>query len=288
VARLVGADGVQEFPVALVSLGGDRPDLTVAGTPAVAGVIDTDPIEFPLITATQRATDRTDWAGPAVATDPPPLTPPAGVGTDPLEDVIRRRGSTRRFTPGAPLPADVVRWSLAAATRPLRWDAGALPLTHHVFVHAADGLEPGLYTWTPEAAASAGGELRLVRAGRLATEAYELAVRQGLAEDGAYTVLHAADLAAVRAGPLGERGYRAAQLAGGIVEGRLHLAAFAAGHGATGLTFVDALVEPTIGVATAGLLVTAVGVPAYRGLPGGTPGNPRRLTRLRAPRLGDV
>ena len=37
----------------------------------------------------------------------------------------------------------------------------------------------------------------------------------------------------------GNRGYRAAQLEGGITGGRLYLAAYALGFGATGLTFFD-------------------------------------------------
>jgi nitroreductase len=37
----------------------------------------------------------------------------------------------------------------------------------------------------------------------------------------------------------GNRGYRAAQLEGGITGGRLYLAAYAQGFGATGLTFYD-------------------------------------------------
>ena len=37
----------------------------------------------------------------------------------------------------------------------------------------------------------------------------------------------------------GNRGYRAAQLEGGIVGGRLYLAGYALGFGATGLTFLD-------------------------------------------------
>ena len=37
----------------------------------------------------------------------------------------------------------------------------------------------------------------------------------------------------------GNRGYRAAQLEGGIVGGRLYLAAYALRFGATGLTFLD-------------------------------------------------
>ena len=37
----------------------------------------------------------------------------------------------------------------------------------------------------------------------------------------------------------GNRGYRVAQLEGGILGGRMYLAAYAQGFGATGLTFFD-------------------------------------------------
>lgn len=43
----------------------------------------------------------------------------------------------------------------------------------------------------------------------------------------------------------GNRGYRAAQLEGGITGGRLYLAAYAQRFGATGLTFFDDEVRPS-------------------------------------------
>jgi hypothetical protein len=285
VSRLVGADGVQEWPCALVSLGDGRPELDTAGAPPVTGTVDPDPVEFPLITAAQRATDRTTWGGPAQLAELPPLDVPDGVGAEPLEDVIHRRVSTRDFTPGATVPADVMRWSLAVATRPFRTDAEPVPTTHHVFVLAVDGQEPGLYTWHPDDKA---GELRLVRAGDVTDDAYELCVRQGLGSDGSYTVQHCATRDALLHGPDGERGYRIAQLSAGLVEGRLQLTAFTAGHGATGMTFVDGLIEPILGVAAEGLITTCVGVPSYRAMPGGTPGHPRVMARQRKTRLGDV
>ena len=56
VTRLVGADGVQEFPVALVALEAGAPAIEPGGE-AVAGTIDAHPVEFPLVTAAQRAGD---------------------------------------------------------------------------------------------------------------------------------------------------------------------------------------------------------------------------------------
>ena len=40
-------------------------------------------------------------------------------------------------------------------------------------------------------------------------------------------------------GRFGNRGYRAAQLEGGIIAGRMYLSAYAQGFGASGLTFYD-------------------------------------------------
>jgi len=59
---------------------------------------------------------------------------------------------------------------------------------------------------------------------------------------------------------------------------RLALAAFTHGAGATGLTFYDELVSQFFGTPTQCLLVTAVGVPAYRNRAGGSPGAPAELT----------
>src|SRR3984957_19548969 len=56
VAELVGADGVHEWPVAVVALGPGAPALEAAGS-AVAGVTDPEPVEFPIETAAQRAGD---------------------------------------------------------------------------------------------------------------------------------------------------------------------------------------------------------------------------------------
>ena len=64
---------------------------------------------------------------------------------------------------------------------------------------------------------------------------------------------------------LGERGYRAAQLAAGLAGGRLYLAAYALGLAATGLTFFDAEVSRFFAAADQEVLfLMAVGHPASR------------------------
>ncbi|HWH00869.1 MAG TPA: hypothetical protein VNV66_16505 [Pilimelia sp.] len=69
------------------------------------------------------------------------------------------------------------------------------------------------------------------------------------------------------------------------MEGRLHLAAYALGASATGMTFLDSELPALLGGPDelAGLLFTCVGVPAYAARRGGRPGAPV-LFRSVAPR----
>ena len=112
-----------------------------------------------------------------------------------------------------------------------------------------------------------GGLLRLAPVTR--ETLLRVCLDQDLGRDAAFVVLAAIDL-----DTLDDRGYRDAQLAAGIVEGRLHLAAYALGAGASGMTFLDTEIEPLLGEPLAGLLITCVGVPTYRNKGGGAPGAP--------------
>jgi predicted alpha/beta-hydrolase family hydrolase len=74
--------------------------------------------------------------------------------------------------------------------------------------------------------------------------------------------------------------YRDAQLAAGLAEGRLHLAAYALGASASGMTFDDSQVPALLGEPVDGLLFTCVGVPLYPNAPAGPPGTPTRVRRV--------
>jgi hypothetical protein len=66
---------------------------------------------------------------------------------------------------------------------------------------------------------------------------------------------------------VGGRGYRLAQLGGALVAGKMYLAAYALGLGATGLTFYDGAVTDAFSPHAAGkrvMFLIVVGVPAYR------------------------
>jgi hypothetical protein len=104
---------------------------------------------------------------------------------------------------------------------------------------------------------------------------------QGLARDAAFVVIGAADI-----GALDDRAYRGAQLAAGLVEGRLHLLAYALGASACGMTFIDSEVPALLGEPLDGLLFTCVGVPEYRSAAGGAPGSPTAIRGV-TPHISD-
>ena len=74
-----------------------------------------------------------------------------------------------------------------------------------------------------------------------------------------------------------------AQLAAGLVEGRLHLLAYSLGASASGMTFVDSDVPGLLDEPLDGLLFTCVGVPEYASSAGGLPGAPTAV-RMMEPR----
>ncbi len=274
VTALVGADGEQEFPLAVVALGAGEPSLAPA-EPATMGLLAADPVTFPLITATQRAGNLPSAAAVEAwrMEDEPVLGAPVEAvdTTASLDDAFDRRSSTREFRQDAIVPQRLLEWGLAVSARPVPADflePGTTALSHRVAVHAVDGVEPGAYVWL-------GDGLDVVQPGDVRDQARDLCLGQALGGEGAYTVFHCADLDLLYF--LGSRGYRALQLEAGVVEGRLHLAAFALGFGATGLTFYDDEVRRFFATRSTPMLVTAVGRPAYRARRGGRPRRPAQL-----------
>lgn len=300
VCHILGIDGTSEHPVALVAVGEVDPAAGQAPPPAGLGRLDTlrpavdplsaRPVELPLVVAAQRASDLDDrdavdrWHdacaadGPggatgAASTGPVP-TPALAAAPEPIEELVLRRGSTRvmerRRLPGAALDA-----ALRMATRAVPLDAvawGRTLLDHQIAVHDVEGHPAGLYRW-----ADATLQARADRDEEATRDlSMHLCLGQPLGGDSAYTVFESADLDAVLE-RLGPRGYRAAHVEAGIVNGRFLLAAHALGHGATGLTFFDDEVRAAFDIPVGCLLVTAVGTAAYRPTPGGWPGHPTRL-----------
>jgi hypothetical protein len=138
---------------------------------------------------------------------------------------------------------------------------------HFVVIHDVGELAPGVYRWPDVTTTGPGHDLR--------EDLYRVALEQGLASDAAFVVIGATDVAA-----LDDRGYREAQLAAGLVEGRLHLLAYALGGAACGMTFTDGEIAPLLGTPVDGLLLTCVGVPEYTSARGGAPGEPTEVTSV--------
>ena len=261
ITRLVGADGVHEFPLALVVLGDGTP-ATEASGPATPG--DLPEVEFPLCTQAQRAGDSDEqgsaWpVGPVLADVP---------DSPVLDEVILRRGSQRLMDRNAELPRQLLDWPMRAAMR-------GIEVPHWVVAHGVEGTAPGVYRWpdldTPQ------------RRAELRDELLRIALDQYLAADAGYVVIGAID-----GKELDDRGYRDAQLAAGLVEGRLHLAAYALGATASGMTFADSEVPALLGQSgdLVTLLFTCVGVGEYASRPGGVPGAPVHVRQV-TPRLND-
>jgi SagB-type dehydrogenase family enzyme len=162
-----------------------------------------------------------------------PRAPRSGL---PVDRAILRRSSTRRFAREA-LSLSALTTMLDAATRGIPTDytdgdrlaLGGL----YLIANAVDGLSPGAYAFDHRR-----GTMEPLREGPLRRDAGHLALGQELAEEASVNVYVLTGLEPVLA-RYGNRGYRAAQLEGGIVGGKLYLAAAALGTGATGLTFFD-------------------------------------------------
>jgi SagB-type dehydrogenase family enzyme len=291
VSGLLGLGEPEEYPLAVVTVAAPAA-AAATGSPLLEPIsprtrpLSRSPRSYPLVAAVQRAGELPSaaavsvWRRKASSLRAQPTTRSlaadeagqARAATDTIETVILRRGSTRRFA-RHPMPRGTLGWAMAAATRAVPGDfvpPRATLLEHFLAVHAVEGLPPGTYRWRE-------GEFQLLRAGAERGRTRALCLGQDLGGDAAATVFHCAQLDPILEG-LGARGYRAAQLEGGVAAEWLQLAAFTLGVGATGLTFLDDDVSGFFGTRAAPMLTVAVGVPANRARPG------RRPTQL--PHIG--
>jgi SagB-type dehydrogenase family enzyme len=156
---------------------------------------------------------------------------------DTIEQVILRRGSTRRFDKAASVTLAQLSAILDRATRGLPSDflepPGGQLNDLYLIVHSVQGLEPGAYFFR-----RAQNTLELLKAGEFRAQAYHLGLEQELPADACVDIFFLANLERVL-GQYGNRGYRAVQLEAGTIGGRIYLAVYAQHLGATGLTFFD-------------------------------------------------
>ena len=157
------------------------------------------------------------------------------VPSETIEEVIVRRGSTRRFARES-ITFGQLSMLLDRATRGIYADflnAGDSLNRLYLIVHAVDDLAPGAYVYRRDLHA-----LELLKEGDFRRQAGDLGLGQDIPADCSVNVYFLADLNRVL-DRFGNRGYRAAQLEASIGGGKLYLAAYAQGLGASGLTFFD-------------------------------------------------
>jgi len=187
---------------------------------------------------------------------------------DGIEQVIRRRGSSRRFA-RAPIRFEQLSTLLVRATQAIPADflnpgldpAGSRLNDLYLIANAVEGLPPGAYYLRRDRPT-----LERLKQGEFREQAGYLGLEQELPADAAVAIFFLADLPAIF-GRFGNRGYRAAQMEAGIIGGKLYLAAYAQKIGATGLTFYDDDVTSFFSPHAAGksaIFLIAVGIPAQR------------------------
>jgi SagB-type dehydrogenase family enzyme len=165
-----------------------------------------------------------------------PKTGDAEQPSDSIEEVILRRGSTRRF---AQVPITVAQLSimLQRVTRGIPADFLRRPETRlndlYLIVNSVEGLANGSYYYHREEHA-----LELLRHGNFRKVSGYLGLEQQLPADASVNIFFLANLHQILE-QHGNRGYRAAQLEAGVLGGKLYIAAYAQRLGASGLTFYD-------------------------------------------------
>jgi hypothetical protein len=254
VNRVVGADGEREAALALMGLGsgdeaalpGDLPELEHEAAPLSARERPyAEAYELHAASSLRGTEEVQRYRAGSTAGHAAPL--PA---IEELEGVLRRRGSTREFSRQA-IPRQELSALLDSTLGPIPMDVQ--PRTRiDLFANAVAGMDPGIYRYDSRDA------FELVRAGELRRLAGYLVLEQYLGARAAAVLFVLADLERVL-DTLGNRGYRAAQLEGGIRLGRIYLGATARGWGATGSTFYDEDVSRELATEAVPMVAAAIG-----------------------------
>ncbi len=184
--------------------------------------------------------------------------------SSPLGKTILRRGSSRQFS-REPIPVMYLSTILQSSTRGIPADflvsEQSTLVEVYLIANAINGIEQGAYYFDQEQEA-----LELLRTGDFRKMSGYLCLEQQLAADGSVAIFLMSNLNSVLE-TYGNRGYRAAQLEAGITAGKMYLAAYALGIGASGITFYDDAVTDFFSPHAMGksnMLSVILGVPAYR------------------------
>ncbi len=155
----------------------------------------------------------------------------------PVEELIRRRRSTRNYDTTTPIGFEAFSTLIDRSTRGVAADClipSALPLhDQYLIVNSVEGLAPGVYRVHPLQQA-----IELVRPGEFRGAAQRLAFTQEYAGDAHVNSYYLTELDPVLEN-YGNRGYRVAQLEAALYASRLRLGTHALGLGAVGSTSLD-------------------------------------------------
>ena len=253
---LLALDENREVALSLVTIGSVRdsvPPLAERISPVAFDILPLSKreVDYPVMRAMHAASslfsaaEVAEWRRPTIAgsrseaTDEfVPLKPleTAKLPREPIEQVILRRGSTRRFA-REPISFEQFSTILDVASCGIAADFlepfGVLLNDLYIVVHAVEGLASGAYFLN-----RARRGLELLKRGDFRSQAGDLGLEQQLPADASVAMFFLADLEQIFK-RWGNRGYRAVQLEAGILGGRLYLAAYALDLGASGLTFYD-------------------------------------------------
>ncbi len=254
--KLPGLDERREHPIALVPLGfcADRPTMTVLKMRKLNHQVEPFSdieVDFPSIREMHEASsletgDATKkWResefhfepkkpeGEIVSLEPLPQN---AEPQTPVESVILQRGSSRKFA-RRPISFGQLSTILKKTTRPISVDyhlpEGESLNQIYLIVNDVVDLKPGSYVYHRGNAV-----LERLKSGEFRDQARHLALDQALGGDASVNVYFLSPLRPIL-NVFGNRGYRAAQLEASITAGRMYLAAYALGLGASGLTFFD-------------------------------------------------
>jgi SagB-type dehydrogenase family enzyme len=191
-----------------------------------------------------------------------------------LKETILWRGSSRRFA-RSNISLSNLKSILYNSSRGVSMDIfrdGNSLLDIYFIANGVDGLTPGAYFYNRNGSATSSNtsieKIREIASSRNISG--YLCLGQSLFRDASVVFFLMTDLKAVLRS-LGNRGYRASQFEAGIIAGKIYLAAYALGIGASGSTFFDDAVTEAFSPHASNkstMVAVGVGVPAYKASPG--------------------
>jgi len=191
-----------------------------------------------------------------------------------LKETILWRGSSRRFA-RSNISLTTLKTILYNSSRAVPMDIfrdGNSLLGIYFIANGVDDLTPGAYFYNRNGSVTSSNtsieKIKEIASSRNISG--YLCLGQSLFRDASVVFFLMTDLQAVLRS-LGNRGYRASQFEAGIIAGKIYLAAYALGIGASGSTFFDDAVTEAFSPHASNkstMIAVGVGVPAYKASPG--------------------